>query len=81
MKRAKTLTDVIKIMNDNYYDFIGEDIKTIGINGKRRNVLLFERRHKYGLVDTDTDKQILIGNRYIVEKYSNGRYYQVYRCL
>lgn len=81
MKQAKTLTDVIKIMKDNYYDFIGEDIKTIGINGKRRNVLLFERRCKYGLVDTDTDKQFLIGNRFTVEKYSNGRYYQVYRCL
>lgn len=81
MKQAKTLTDVIKIMNDNYYDFIGEDIKTIGVYGKRKNVLVFERRREYGDVDTDANKQSLIGNRFTVEKYSNGRYYQIYRCL
>ena len=80
-KQAKSLMDVIKIMNDNHYDFIGEDIKTIGSNGKRRTVLLFERQHKFGYVDSDNNKQELIGNNFKVEKYGNGRYYQVYRCL
>lgn len=80
-KQAKTLTDVIKIMNDNFYDFIGEDVKTIGSRGKRRNVLVFERRAEYGSIDNDIDKQYLIGNNFKVEKYCNGRYYQVYRCL
>lgn len=80
-KQAKTLEDVIKIMNDNFYDLIGEDIKTIGLRGKRRNVLLFERRTEYGNVDNDINKQYLIGNNFKVEKYCNGRYYQVYRCL
>lgn len=80
-KQAKNLMDVIKIMNDNFYDFIGEDIKTIGSNGKRRTVLLFERRKEYGYEDHDINKQYLIGNNFKVEKYSNGRYYQVYRCL
>ena len=80
-KQAKSLTDVIKIMNKNFYDFIGEDIKTIGSNGKRRTVLLFERQHKYGYVDNDNNKQELIGNNFKVEKYNNGHYYQVYRCL
>ena len=80
-KQAKSLMDVVKIMNENFYDFIGEDIKTIGYNGKRRTVLLFERQHKYGYVDVDNNKQELIGNNFKVEKYSNGRYYQVYRCL
>lgn len=81
MKQAKTLTDVVKIMNDNYYDFIGEDIKTIGVYGKRRNVLVFERRKEYGYEDHDINKQYLIGNNFKVEKYNNGHYYQVYRCL
>lgn len=80
-KQAKTLKDVIKIMNDNCYDFIGEDVVTIGSRGKRRNVLLFERRAEYGRVDNDIDKQYLIGNNFTVEKYCKGRYYQVYRCL
>lgn len=81
MKQAKTLIDVIKIMNDNFYDFIGEDIKTIGVNGKRRTVLLFERRKDFGEEDNDINKQYLIGNNFNVEKYNNGRYYQIYRCL
>ena len=55
-KQAKSLMDVIKIMNENFYDFIGEDVKTIGSNGKRRTVLLFERQHKYGYVDNDNNK-------------------------
>ena len=80
-KQAKSLTDVVKIMNENFYDFIGEDIKTIGSNGKRRTVLLFERQHKYGYIDIDNNKQELIGNNFKVEKYNNGHYYQVYRCL
>lgn len=80
-KQARTLIDVIKIMNNNFYDFIGEDIKTIGSRGQRRNVLLFERRTGYGYVDNDINKQYLIGNNFKVEKYCNGRYYQVYRCL
>lgn len=80
-KQAKSLMDVVKIMNENFYDFIGEDIKTIGYNGKRRTVLLFERQHKYGYVDVDNNKQELIGNNFKVEKYSGGRYYQVYKCL
>ena len=80
-KQAKSLMDVVKIMNENFYDFISEDIKTIGSNGKRRTVLLFERQHKYGYVDVDNNKQELIGNNFKVEKYSNGRYYQVYKCL
>ena len=80
-KQAKSLMDVIKIMYENFYDFIGEDVKTIGSNGKRRTVLLFERQYKYGYVDNDNNKQELIGNNFKVEKYNNGRYYQVYRCL
>ena len=80
-KQAKSLMDVVKIMNENFYDFIGEDIKTIGSNGKRRTVLLFERQHKYGYIDNDINKQELIGNNFKVEKYNNGHYYQVYRCL
>ena len=80
-KQAKSLMDVVKIMNENFYDFIGEDIKTIGYNGKRRTVLLFERQHKYGYVDVDNNKQELIGNNFKVEKNSDGRYYQVYKCL
>lgn len=81
MKRAKTLIDVIKIMNDNFYDFIGEDIKTFETNGKRRTILLFERRKDFGEEDNDINKQYLIGNNFHVEKYNNGRYYQIYRCL
>ena len=80
-KQARNLMDVIKIMNENFYDFIGEDIKTIGVNGKRRTVLLFERRKKYGHEDHDINKQYLIGNNFKVEKYNDGHYYQVYRCL
>ena len=80
-KQAKNLTDVIKIMNENFYDFIGEDIKTIDANGKNRTVLLFERREEYGYEDHGINKQYLIGNNFKVEKYNNGHYYQVYRCL
>ena len=80
-KQAKSLMDVIKIMNENFYDFISENIKTIGTNGKRRTVLLFERCKEYGYEDNDINKQYLIGNNFKVEKYSNGHYYQVYRCL
>ena len=80
-KQAKSLMDVVKIMNKNFYDFIGEDIKTIGSNGKRRIVLLFERNGEYGYEDHDINKQELIGNNFKVEKYNDGHYYQVYRCL
>lgn len=80
-KQAKSLMDVIKIMNENFYDFIGEDVKTIGSRGQRRTVLLFERQHNFGYVDSDNNKQELIGNNFKVEKYNNGHYYQVYRCL
>ena len=80
-KRANNLIDVIKIMNENFYDFIGENIKTIGANGKRRTVLLFERRKEYGYEDHDINKQYLIGNNFKIEKYNDGHYYQVYRCL
>ena len=80
-KQAKSLMDVVKIMYENFYDFIGEDIKTIGYNGKRRTVLLFERQHKYGYIDVDNNKQELIGNNFKVEKYNDGHYYQIYRCL
>ena len=80
-KQAKNLMDVIKIMNENFYDFISENIKTIGVNGKRRTVLLFERRKGYGYEDNDINKQHLIGNNFKVEKYNDGRFYQVYRCL
>ena len=80
-KRARNLTDVIKIMNENFYDFIGENIKTIGVNGKHRTVLLFERRKEYGYEDHDINKQYLVGNNFTVEKYNDGHYYQVYRCL
>lgn len=80
-KQAKTLTDVIKLMNEWFYDFIGEDIRTIGTSGKRRTVLVFERRKGYGDEDNDINKQYLIGNNFKVKKYNNGRYYQVYRCL
>ena len=80
-KQARSLTDVVKIMNENFYDFIGEDIKTIGSNGKRRTVLLFERKSNYGYVDNDINKQELIGYNFKVEKYNEGHYYQVYRCL
>lgn len=77
--KTKTLTDVIKIMQENLYDFIGEDIKTIGANGKRRIVLLFERRH--GHESSNVDVACLIDDSFKVEKYNNGNYYQVYRCL
>lgn len=80
-KQAKTLIDVIKSMDEWFYDFIGEDVKTIGLSGKRRTVLLFERRNGYGYEDHGINKQYLIGNNFKVEKYNNGRYYQVYRCL
>lgn len=80
-KQAKNLTDVVKIMNENFYDFISEDIKTLGVNGKRRTVLLFERREEYGYEDHDVNKQYLIGNNFKVEKCNDGHYYQVYRCL
>lgn len=80
-KQAKNLMDVIKIMNENFYDFISEDIKTVGVNGKRRAVLLFERRKGYGYEDHDINKQYLIGNNFKIEKYNNGHFYQVYRCL
>lgn len=80
-KQAKSLMDVVKIMNENFYDFISEDIKTIGENGKRRTVLLFERRKGYGYEDHGINKQYLIGNNFKIEKYNDGHYYQVYRCL
>lgn len=80
-KHAKTLMDVRQIMYENFYDFIAEDVRTISANGKRRTVLLFERRAGYSYVDNDIDKQYLIGNNFKVEKCCNGHYYQVYRCL
>lgn len=80
-KQAKNLMDVVKIMDENFYDFINEDIKTVGVNGKRRTVLLFERRKGYGYEDNDINKQYLIGNNFKIEKYNNGHFYQVYRCL
>lgn len=80
-KQAKTLADVIKIMCENFYVFIGKDVRTIGINGKRRTVLLFERNSEYGYEDHDINKQYLIGNNFKVEKYNNGHYYQVYKWL
>ena len=80
-KKARNLIDVIKIMNENFYDFISENIKTISVNGKRRTVLLFERRKEYGYGDHDINKQYLIGDNFKVEKYNDGHYYQVYRCL
>ena len=80
-KQAKNLMDVIKIMDKNFYDFISENIKTVGVNGKRRTVLLFERRKGYGYKDDDINKQYLIGNNFKVEKYNDGHYYQVYRRL
>ena len=33
------------------------------------------------VIDNDINKQLLIGNKFKVEKYNNGQYYQVYRCL
>lgn len=80
-KQAKSLMDVVKIMDENFYDFISEDIKTVGVNGRRRTVLLFERRKGYGYEDHGINKQYLIGNNFKIEKYNNGHYYQVYRCL
>ena len=80
-KQIRTLTDVIKIMDENFYDFISENIKTITISGKRRTVLLFERRKGYGYEDHDVNKQYLIGNKFKVEKYSDGHFYQIYRCF
>lgn len=77
--KAKTLLDVIKIMYENNYDFISESVKTIGVYGKRRTALLFERR--YGHESNNIDAKCLIGNKFEVEKYNNGKYYQVYRCL
>lgn len=77
--KAKNLLDVIKIMHENHYDFIGEDVKNIGANGKRRTVLLFECC--YGHESNNIDVKCLIGNNFKVEKYNNGKYYQVYRCL
>lgn len=80
-RQAKNLIDVVKIMNENFYDFISEDIKTVGVNGKHRTVLLFERRKGYGYEDNGINKQYLVGNKFKVEKYNNGHFYQVYRCL
>ena len=78
-EQAKTLIDVMKIMNENFYDFVSDNIKTIVVNGKRRTVLLFERRKEYGYEDHDINKQYLIGDNFKVEKYNDGHYYQVYR--
>ena len=80
-KKARNLMDVIKIMNENFYDFISENVKTIGTNGKHRTVLLFERRKGYRYEDHDSNKQYLIDNNFKVEKYNDGHFYQVYRCL
>lgn len=80
-KQARTLTNVIKLMDEWFYDFLGKDVRTIGSSGKRRTVLVFERRNGYGYEDHDINKQYLIGNNFKVEKYISGRYYQVYRCL
>lgn len=80
-RRVRTLMDVIKIMDKNFYDFISKNIKTISINGKRRTVLLFERRKGYGYEDHDINKQYLVGNKFKVKKYSDGHFYQVYRCF
>ena len=82
MKKAKTLKDVVLIMYDNSYDFIGEDVKTLGSQGKHRKVLLFE--HQLGArFKTENKKEIkaLIGNLFTVESYNSGRYYQIYKTL
>ena len=65
-KPAKISMDVMKIMNENFYDFVSDDIKTIVVNGKRKTVLLFERRKEYGYEDHDINKQYLIGDNFKV---------------
>lgn len=78
-RQARTLLDVVKLMDEWFYDFIGESEETIGANGKKRTVLLFENR--YRREDTDINKQYLIGNNFKVDKYNHGRYYKIYRCI
>lgn len=80
-RQARTSKDVIKLMDEWFYDFIGKDVRTMGPRGQRRTVLVFERRAEYGYVDHGINKQYLIGNNFKVEKYNSGLYYEIYRWL
>lgn len=73
----KTLLDVIKTMNNNGFDFIGKECKTIEANGKRRTCLIFVR----AFYDNKTNPKELLGKEFTCESYNHGRYYQVYRTL
>lgn len=82
MRKAKTLTDVVVVMYELNYDFIGEGYQTIGQAGQVRNVLRFERNKKYRDESADIKElQEKISDNFTIEKYCNGRYYHVYRNL
>ena len=76
MKKCRTLTDVIKVMDKNCYSLVRETTETIEV---KRKVLLFI--NKYTPTDCGKDKQCLIGDNFKVDKYNKGKYYKVYRKL
>ena len=71
----KNLIDVINVMFENGFDYVGDKVKTIGISGKKRNCLLFRRAYDY----SKNDPRELLSDDFVCENYSNGKYYQVYR--
>ena len=79
MKKCRTLVDVIRVMNENFYSLVSETVETIGASGKRRTVLLFVS--KFTRKDSGKDKQYLIGGNFKVDKYKKGKYYKIYRKL
>lgn len=73
----KNLIDVINVMFENGFDYVGDKVKTIGNSGKKRNCLLFRRAYN----NSKNDPRELLTDDFVCEDYSNGKYYQVYRCL
>ena len=73
----KNLTDVINVMFENGFDYVGDEVKTIGISGKKRTCLLFRRAYNNS---KNNPRDFLTGD-FVCENYSNGKYYQVYRCV
>ena len=73
----KNLIDVIDVMFENGFDYVGDEVKTIGISGKERTCLLFRRAYN----NSKNNPEEFLPDDFVCENYGNGKYYQVYRCL
>ena len=73
----KDLIDVINVMFENEFDYVGDEVKTIGISGKKRTCLLFRRAYN----NSKNDPREFLSDDFVCENYINEKYYQVYRRL